>query len=295
MDEFFVCSFEGIGNTDGMRGSTVWCCFFVLLLFPRIFCFKMTKFGDKKTVTGMYINAIMKKNKKRSRELMKNMGKKIRYIAFFIGVCVLLAGCGKKFDASGYTKAVLDVSYKNEIQKYVELTGADEKEADKIFEDNLQNNMDIMLQEFSGYELPDELEEKYRKLFSDMMKQVKYTVAEAKEVENKNFTVDVKVEPMLIFNDTYQELQKQTEDYATQVSNEVMNGASLPSETDMQTHVFEIYHDILRNYLDQGMKYGDPETITVHVNKDDKNVYTIADEDISKIDGKVMAMDVIEQ
>lgn len=66
----------------------------------------MTKFGDKKTVTGMYINAIMKKNKKRSRELMKNMGKKIRYIAFFIGVCVLLAGCGKKFDASGYTKAV---------------------------------------------------------------------------------------------------------------------------------------------------------------------------------------------
>lgn len=53
-----------------------------------------------------------------------------------------------------------------------------------------------------------------------MMKQVKYTVAEAKEVENKNFTVDVKVEPMLIFNDTYQELQKQTEDYATQVSNE---------------------------------------------------------------------------
>ena len=269
--------------------------FFVLLLFPLIFCFKMTKFGDKKTVTGMNINAIMKKNKKRSRERMKNMGKKIRYIAFFIGVCALLTGCGKKFDASGYTKAVLDVSYKNEIQKYVELTGADEKEADKIFEDNLQSNMDIMLQEFSGYELSDELEEKYRKLFSDMMKQVKYTVAEAKEVENKNFTVDVKVEPMLIFNDTYQELQKQTEDYATQVSNEVMNGASLPSETDMQTHVFEIYHDILRNYLDQGMKYGDPETITVHVNKDDKNVYTIADEDISKIDVKVMAMDVIEQ
>ena len=52
---------------------------------------------------------------------MKNMGKKIRYIAFFIGVCVLLAGCGKKFDASGYTKAVLDVSYKNEIQKYVSI------------------------------------------------------------------------------------------------------------------------------------------------------------------------------
>ena len=38
--------------------------FFVLLLFPLIFCFKMTKFGDKKTVTGMNINAIMKKIRK---------------------------------------------------------------------------------------------------------------------------------------------------------------------------------------------------------------------------------------
>lgn len=226
---------------------------------------------------------------------MKNMGKKIRYIAFFIGVCVLLAGCGKKFDASGYTKAVLDVSYKNEIQKYVELTGADEKEADKIFEDNLQNNMDIMLQEFSGYELPDELEEKYRVLFQDMMKKVKYTVSEAKEDDNKNFTVDVTVEPMLIFTETYAEFQKQSEEYARQVSNEVMNGASMPSDQEMQNHVFEIYHTILRNYLDNGMKYGNPETVTVHVIKNEKNVYHISQEDITKLDEKMMTMDVVEE
>ena len=72
-----------------MRGSTGWCCFFVLLLFLRIFCFKMTKFGDKKTVTGMYINAIMKKNKKRSRELMKNMGKKdTLHSIFYRSMCL---------------------------------------------------------------------------------------------------------------------------------------------------------------------------------------------------------------
>ena len=80
---------------------------------------------------------------------------------------------GKKFDASGYTKAILDVGYKNQTEKYVELTGADKKDADKIFEDNLN----LMLQEFAGYELPDELEEKYRVLFQDMMKKGKYTVA----------------------------------------------------------------------------------------------------------------------
>lgn len=222
---------------------------------------------------------------------MDKIKKSIRYVVLLTGICILCIGCGKKFDASGYTKAILDVGYKNQTEKYVELTGADKKDADKIFEDNLN----LMLQEFAGYELPDELEEKYRVLFQDMMKKVKYTVSEAKEDDNKNFTVDVTVEPMLIFTETYAEFQKQSEEYARQVSNEVMNGASMPSDQEMQNHVFEIYHTILRNYLDNGMKYGNPETVTVHVIKNEKNVYHISQEDIAKLDEKMMTMDVVEE
>lgn len=222
---------------------------------------------------------------------MDKIKKTIGYVVLLIGICTLCIGCGKKFDASGYTKAILDVGYKNQTGKYVELTGADKKDADKIFEDNLN----LMLQEFAGYELPDELEEKYRVLFQDMMKKVKYTVSEAKEDDNKNFTVDVTVEPMLIFTETYAEFQKQSEEYARQVSNEVMNGASMPSDQEMQNHVFEIYHTILRNYLDNGMKYGNPETVTVHVIKNEKNVYHISQEDITKLDEKMMTMDVVEE
>lgn len=222
---------------------------------------------------------------------MDKIKKSIRYVVLLTGICILCIGCGKKFDASGYTKAILDVGYKNQTEKYVELTGADKKDADKIFEDNLN----LMLQEFAGYELPDELEEKYRVLFQDMMKKVKYTVSEAKDDDNKNFTVDVTVEPMLIFTETYAEFQKQSEEYARQVSNEVMNGASMPSDQEMQNHVFEIYHTILRNYLDNGMKYGNPETVTVHVIKNEKNVYHISQEDIAKLDEKMMTMDVVEE
>lgn len=222
---------------------------------------------------------------------MDKIKKTIGYVVLLTGICILCIGCGKKFDASGYTKAILDVGYKNQTEKYVELTGADKKDADKIFEDNLN----LMLQEFAGYELPDELEEKYRVLFQDMMKKVKYTVSEAKDDDNKNFTVDVTVEPMLIFTETYAEFQKQSEEYARQVSNEVMNGASMPSDQEMQNHVFEIYHTILRNYLDNGMKYGNPETVTVHVIKNEKNVYHISQEDIAKLDEKMMTMDVVEE
>lgn len=42
------------------------------------------------------------------------------------------------------------------------------------------------------------------------------------------------------------------------------------------------------------MKYGEPQTVTIHVNKNEKNVYSISQEDLAQIDGNVMAMDVLQ-
>ena len=42
-----------------------------------------------------------------------------------------------RFDPQEYVQAFLDVSYKQETEQYRELTGITEKEAKKIFEDNL--------------------------------------------------------------------------------------------------------------------------------------------------------------
>ena len=61
------------------------------------------------------------------------MKKKKQYgIIALVLILVVVIAAGyyfyiNRFDASAYVKAVLDVSYKNEIQEYVELTDTSEK------------------------------------------------------------------------------------------------------------------------------------------------------------------------
>lgn len=204
-------------------------------------------------------------------------------------VLTLLGGCGRTFDASGYTKAVLDVSYKNEIAQYVQLTGESKEEAEKIF----TKNMDVTMEAFQAMDFPEDLENQFRELFENLAKNVRYTVGEAVEDKDGNFTVDVSIEPITIFNDTYETFQNQAKEYATKVANDVMNGAEVPSDEDMQNNVYEIYYNILKSTVDEGIKYGAPETITVHVNKGSENVYEIPKEDMVTLDERMISQNVL--
>ena len=218
---------------------------------------------------------------------MKKAKNRMRLLMISVIVMAMLAGCGAKFDASGYTKAILDVLYKNETEQYMELTQSTQEEAEQIFEENL----DSAMSQFDLLGGSDDLQAKYRQLFSDLLKQVKYSVSEAVEDENGNYTVDVTIEPITIFNDTYDEFQEQAAAYAEQVTNDVMNGGEMPSDEDMQIRVFEIYYDILRASIDAGLNYGEPEVVTVHVEKDQNNVYRISDEDIAALDAATISID----
>ncbi len=219
------------------------------------------------------------------------MNKK-RIISIFLLITtllMLLTGCTGKFDASGYTKAVLDVSYKNETEEYIKLTGSTKEAAEKIFE----RNMDVTMEGFEALNFPEELESKFRQLFEDLAKNVKYTVGEAVEDKEGNFTVDVSVEPIMLFDDTYEEFQTQAQDYATKVANDVMNGAEVPSDEDMQNSVYEIYYNILKSTMDAGIQYGEAEVITVHVNKSEGNVYEIPEEEMTALDEKMISQETM--
>lgn len=221
---------------------------------------------------------------------MKKLKNLIKMTSVGVLSMLMVVGCGSKFDASGYTKAVLDVSYKGETKQYMELTESTQEQADAIFEDNL----DLVMQEFATLGLSDDLEANYRQLFADIMNQAKYTVGEAKETEGDNFEVEVTVEPITLFDDTYEEFQNQSTAYAEQVGTEVMNGAQMPSDAEMQNKVFEIYYNILKAELDAGLKYGEAETVTVHVEQDGNKVYSIVEDDLAALDEAMISMDALQ-
>lgn len=210
----------------------------------------------------------------------------IQMLALLAGMAAMLSGC-TTFDACAYMQAILDVSYKNQTESYMEITGATQEEADAIF----QKNLDAAMHEFSATELPQDLEENYRLLFEDTVKQVKYTVGEAEEGENHSYTVEVAVEPILLFDDTYEEFQNKTEEYASEISNDVMNGEEMPSDDEIQNQVYQTYYEVLQAGLSNGLAYGDARSITVHINRMEDGSYEIPDEDLRAIDQAMISQE----
>lgn len=61
----------------------------------------------------------------------------------------------------------------------------------------------------------EELSEKYMQLFTDLFKNVKYTAKEAKEDKDKNYTVEVEIEPAQIFDGVLEATQAEVESLVT--------------------------------------------------------------------------------
>ena len=218
---------------------------------------------------------------------MKKMSNIMKTLIVGVLSTVMLIGCGQAFDASGYVKAILDVSYKGETAKYMELTNSTEEEANEIYQGNLEYNMN----EFSTMPFSDEMQQNYEQLFKDMMSKTKYTVGEARETENKNYEVDVTIETMNIMDDaTYEEFITKSEEYGQQVQNDVANGGTMPSEDEIQMKIFEIYYNLLREKVDAGLTYEEPQVVTVRVEKDSNNVYTVSEEDLTALDEAMFTM-----
>lgn len=78
--------------------------------------------------------------------------------------------------------------------------------------------------------MTDEMTEEYRELFADLAKKTSYTVGEATREENGTYQVVLTVKPITLLKDTYAEFQEKAQEYATKVSNDVMNGQAMPKK-----------------------------------------------------------------
>ena len=203
------------------------------------------------------------------------------FIAAVIGIWLYM----NRFDPVEYVQAVLDASYKNQTEAYVEITGASEEEAGRIFEDNL----DATMEQFATSPMPEELKPKYRELFAQLAEHVSYTVGEAVREEDGSYTVPVKVKPLTLFSDTYETFRQNAKEYADQVTDSVMDGAELPTDDQMQAQVYEIYYEVLSDGINGGMMYGEVKDVTLHVRKNDRGDYEIDDSDMKELDSLLIA------
>lgn len=184
-----------------------------------------------------------------------------------------------RYDAGEYVQAVLDVSYKNDTEMYTEITGIPEKEAEKIFEKNL----DATMEGFNSADMPEKIKAEYRELIGKTAKRVSYTVG--KPVKEKGcYTVKVAVKPLTIFSDTYSTFQEKAKEYADQITDSVMQGSEIPSDEEMHNQIYQIYYEVLNEKLDSGLMYGEVQNVVLHVTKEGTRNFTINSEDMDQLD-----------
>lgn len=213
------------------------------------------------------------------------MKKRVSFI-ISIAACfsLLLGGCGKKLtveDAPAYVKSALDACYKGEFEAYMEFTNSTEEEAKALYESGLDANMEAS--GVTDINISQELQDQYRQLFAGLLGISKYTVGEAKE-DGDGFTVEVSVEPFTMFDTLQDDLIAAVS--ATEVSEDA-------TEDEINATVYQMMYDLMSAKLN-APEYGDPQTVTVHIQPDEDGIQTINEDDLVEID-TVMYASILDQ
>lgn len=122
--------------------------------------------------------------------------KKNRFTYFAMGILLVfsLTACSigkEKMDAALYTKAYLDVLYKNQVSDYyLQYAGGDEASAKQAYEESLDSDVSLLISDMED-EISDELKTKYREMLSEIYKNMKYEVGSATENKDGTYTVPV--------------------------------------------------------------------------------------------------------
>ena len=99
------------------------------------------------------------------------------------------------------------------------------------------------------------------------------------------------MEPILLFDNTYEEFQKKAEEYAAEISNNVMKGEEMPSDEGIQNQIYQTYYEVLTEEL----TYGEAENITVHINKTEEGIYEIPEKDLRTLDQAMISQKKLEK
>ena len=195
------------------------------------------------------------------------------------GLCflmlVLLAGCRKRFDPSGYIQAVLDLSIKGDeepVKQYVK----DTKDIQELKEETMEQWDSSMEAEFEGADVSEAIQQEWKELMLDILKESKYTVGEAEKTKD-GYEMQVEVEPITgVFDDLEAPTRERMAAYAKENKEKILDGTIPPEEADDE--VSRTYISAVRENM-ENISYGAPQTVTVEMIVDGEEIsFTGAEE-----------------
>lgn len=208
---------------------------------------------------------------------MKKM-KKTGLLLVAVLAVTMLVGCGS-FDASGYMKALLDNSYKNDSTAFVDQKVGTAEQAKELYDLGIETELNSLI---SGVTLSDELKNEFTTVLQDVYKSVKYTVGEAEKQDDDSYVVEVKYQKMKVFAPAMEKFQADQQAYTDELSEQVQNGGEYPSEDEISEKVYTMLKDAIKDAAAKA-EFEDEASTTVRIELKDK-VYSPNQDDVKALE-----------
>ena len=190
-----------------------------------------------------------------------------------------------------YVEAVMDCSYKGELDPYVENTDADEDDAEEVYEACTQYYAkEIMYLLDVNYEvISEDILNEYYEFGKEIMMNSKYSVGKGKSTGDDSWEVIVKIQPIDMIALCEDELQEYADSFAAKYAD--LDTSSMTEEDFIpyEDEFAEGVLDVLEAAADN-IEYGDEIEYTVEVTEQD-DAYKVSDDQWNEIDDLVVGMD----
>ena len=207
---------------------------------------------------------------------MRKTFKAMVMAVLLVGCTALLAGCSRGMTAQGataYVKSVLDASYKGEFDQYLKITDSTKEEAETMYEDGMNTVVESF--KIEGYDIPEELVDKYYELSVELYKSAKYEVGEAKKYDD-GYIVEVSVSPFTLM-ETFED------DFYAKVMADMDTLNNMETEEEYASYIYQAMYDVLKEKVDS-LEYKDAVTVKVEVFLDTDEKYNISEDDLYDVE-----------
>ena len=215
--------------------------------------------------------------------------RRLKLILMCISIMILVAGCGKKFNAGAYLGALLDNSYKNDSKAFVSQKIGTEEEAQTIYQQGLDAELNGL---FKDGDVPTEIKDAYSEVFGKIFAGVKYKVKDTKEQEDGSYIVTVEYERMNIYAPSVMDYQEKVEALKEEWKQAADSGAEAPDAQEQRNQQLMLLKDCFaQNY--ENVTYEEKAQTEIHIIIKD-NQYQPSQEDIVKLERLLFDVDAME-
>ncbi len=227
---------------------------------------------------------------------------KKRFIAIVLCLSVIfsVAGCTSMISSllsddsenyQAYVQSVLDLYYKGETDRYLELTETeDEKEALDIYNDNIDSYADAIMAYFNVDKtaITEEVQGKYALLAKTLLSKVNYTVNEA-TCSDDDYYVKVDIKPMDFFVIATDPAVQFVENFNNGYDLTNYNNWTVDENALYETAYAEGMYKVISELVDD-VSYKDVTSVICEIEVED-NIYGVDDDIWSDIDSKLFIIE----